>query len=126
MNMQTPNFDAKILHHSKHKFTMGIVCPSACLYVCMSVCMSGLGGNMIFSAPIKDRALIFSVYIPLVYEHLFYKYCGGRSVGQATKGKRASLLIDVVILVSLKVVFTLSPMIIQIVLMLTYSSSNMH
>ena len=27
-------------------------CPSACLYVCMPVCMSGLGGNVIFLAPI--------------------------------------------------------------------------
>ncbi len=35
---------------------------------------------------------------PLVYENLFYKYFVRRSVGQATKGKRASLLMDVVIL----------------------------
>ena len=40
----------------------------------MYVCPSGLGGNVIFSAPIKYRALIFCVHIPLVYEHLFYKY----------------------------------------------------
>ncbi len=39
--------------------------------------------------------------IPLVYEHLFYKYFVRRSVGQFTKGKRASLLMDVVILVFL-------------------------
>ena len=39
------------------------------------------------------------MYIPFVYEHLFYKYFVRRSVGQATKGKRASLLMDVVILV---------------------------
>ena len=39
------------------------------------------------------------MHIPLVYEHLFYKYNVRRSVGQATKGKRASLLMDVVILV---------------------------
>ena len=32
------------------------------------------------------------MHIPLVYEHLFYKYFVRRSVGQATKGKRASLL----------------------------------
>ena len=57
------------------------------------VCLSGLGGNVILSA------LIFCVHIPLVYEHLFYKYHVRRSVGQATKGKRASLLMDVVILV---------------------------
>ena len=69
------------------------------MYVCMSVCMSGLGGNVIFSAPIQDRALIFCVHIPLVYEHLFYKYFVRWSVGQATKGIRASLLMDVVIIV---------------------------
>ncbi len=69
------------------------------MYVCLSVCMSGLGGNVIFPAPIYDRALIFCVHIPLVYEQLFYKYFVRRSVGQATKGKRASLLMDVVILV---------------------------
>ena len=40
------------------------------------------------------------MHIPLVYEHLFYKYFVRRSVGQATKGKRASLLMDVVILVN--------------------------
>ncbi len=39
------------------------------------------------------------MHIPLVYEHLFYKYFVRRSVGQATKGKKASLLMDVVILV---------------------------
>ncbi len=41
------------------------------------------------------------MHIPLVFEHLFYKYFVLRSVGQATKGKRASLLMDVVILVIL-------------------------
>ena len=61
--------------------------------------MSGLGGNVIFLAPILDGALIFCVQIPLVYEHLFYKYFVRRSDGQATKGKRASLLMDVFILV---------------------------
>ena len=65
-----------------------------CLYVCLSVCMSGLGGNVIFSAPIQDKALIFCVHISLVYELLFYKYFGHRSVGQATKSKIASLLMD--------------------------------
>ena len=39
------------------------------------------------------------MHFPLVYEHLFYKYFVRRSVVQATKGKRASLLMDVVILV---------------------------
>ena len=62
------------------------------MYGCMSVCMSGLGGNMVFSAPILDEALIFCMHIPLVYESLFYKYFVRRSVVQATKGKRASLL----------------------------------
>ncbi len=33
-----------------------------------------------------------TLHIPLSYEHLFYKYYVPRSVGQATKGKRASLL----------------------------------
>ena len=37
------------------------------------------------------------MHIPLVYEHLFYKYFVRRSVGQATKGKRASLLLNIVI-----------------------------
>ncbi len=63
----------------------------------MHVCLSGLGGNVIFWARIEDRALIFCVDIPLVYEHLFYKYLVRRSVGQSTKDKRASLLMDVVI-----------------------------
>ena len=39
------------------------------------------------------------MHIPLVYEHLFYKYFVRRSVSQATKSKRASLLMDVFILV---------------------------
>ncbi len=42
---------------------------------------------------------IFSLHIPFIYKHLFYKYFVHRSVGQATKGKRALLLMDVVILV---------------------------
>ncbi len=37
------------------------------LYVCLSVCLSGLGGNVIFSVPVYDRALIFCVHIPIVY-----------------------------------------------------------
>ena len=40
------------------------------------------------------------MHIPLVFKHLFYQYFFRRFVGQATKGKRASLFIDVVILVS--------------------------
>ena len=39
------------------------------------------------------------MHIPLVYEQLFYKYFVRRSVGPTSKGKRASLLMDVVILV---------------------------
>ncbi len=39
------------------------------------------------------------MHIPLVYKHPFYKYFVPLSVGQATKGKRALLLMDVVILV---------------------------
>ncbi len=52
-----------------------------------------------FLAPILDIALIFCVQIPLLYEHLFYKYFDRRSVSQAANGKRASLRMDVVILV---------------------------
>ncbi len=40
----------------------------------MSVCPSGLGGNVIFSAPNWDIAPIFFVQIPLKNEHLFCKY----------------------------------------------------
>ncbi len=61
--------------------------------------MSGLGGNVIFSVPKKDKALILCVHIPLVYKHLFYKYFVRWSIGQVTKGKRALLLMDVVVLV---------------------------
>ncbi len=32
--------------------------------------------------------------IPLIYEHLFYKYFVRRSVVQATKGKRAFILLN--------------------------------
>ena len=39
------------------------------------------------------------MYIPLVYEHLFYKYFVRRSGRSGYKDKRASLLMDVVILV---------------------------
>ena len=41
------------------------------------------------------------MHIPLVYEHLFYKYFVRRSADQATKGKRALLPMDVFILVFL-------------------------
>ncbi len=39
------------------------------------------------------------MHIPLINEHVFYKYFVRRSIGQATKGERASLLKDIVILV---------------------------
>ncbi len=51
----------------------------------MSFRMSGLGGNVIFSAPNCDRAPFF-VQIPLINEHLFCKYFFRLSVGNATKG----------------------------------------
>ncbi len=49
--------------------------------------------------PYKIELSFFCVHIPLVYEHLFYKYFVRRSVGKATKGKKDSLLMDVVIFV---------------------------
>ncbi len=69
---------AKLLYKSK--------CPSVCMYVCMAVCLSGLGGNVIFSAPNWDIVPIFFVQIPLINEHLFYKDFVHLSVGNATKG----------------------------------------
>ncbi len=68
---------AKLLYKSK--------CPSLCLYVCLS----GLGGNVIFSAPNWDIAIslkFFCVQIPLVNENLFCKYFVRLSFGTATKG----------------------------------------
>ncbi len=63
------------------------------LSVCLSVCPSCLGGNVIFKG--------YNYYKgPIFCEHLFYKYVVRQYVGQATKGKRASLLMDVVILVN--------------------------
>ncbi len=56
--------------------------------------MSGFGGNAIFSVANLDRGLISSVYIPFIYEHLFYKYFVRRSV-------RATLM-DVVVLIYIK------------------------
>ena len=52
----------------------------------LSVCLSGLGGNVIFSAPNRDIAPIFLVQIPLINEHLFCKYFVRLSVCNATKG----------------------------------------
>ena len=48
---------------------------------------------------IQDRSIILFVKIPLINYNLLYEYFVSWSVGQATKGKRASLLMDVVILV---------------------------
>ena len=56
-------------------------------YLCPSVCMSGLGGNVIFSDLIQDRALIFCVHIPFVYEHIFFKYFVRWSVGHVSKDR---------------------------------------
>ena len=72
---------AKLLYKSK---CMSVRL-SVCLSVCQSVCPSGLGGNVIFSAPNWDIDLIFFVQIPLINEHLFYKYFVRQSVGNATK-----------------------------------------
>ena len=44
---------AQLLYKSK--------CPSVCMYVCLSVCLSGLGGNVILSAPNWDIAKFFCV-----------------------------------------------------------------
>ncbi len=52
-----------------------------------------------FLGPYIEQSSHFFCDIPLVYEHLFYKYFVRWSIGQATKGKRASVLMDVVILV---------------------------
>ncbi len=57
----------------------------------MSVRMSGLGEKPIFLAPNRDRDLFFSVHIPLIYEHLFYKYVVRPSVGQAAKGRNVKI-----------------------------------
>ena len=51
----------------------------------MSVCQPRLGGNVIFSVPNWDIAIIFFVQIPLLNEHLFCKYFVRLSVGNATK-----------------------------------------
>ncbi len=38
-----------------------------------------------FLSPNEDRQLIFSVHIPLIYKHVFYKFVVRLSVSQATK-----------------------------------------
>ena len=69
----------------------------------MSVCLSvRFFGETWFSRPLYKIEISLCMHIPLLYEYLFYKYFFRRSVGQATKGKRASLLMDVVILVCLE------------------------
>ena len=57
-----------------------------CLYVCKHAYLSGLGGNVIFSAPNGDIAPIFFVQIPLISEHIFCKYFVRLPVVNATKG----------------------------------------
>ena len=45
-----------------------------------------------FSRPlIKIKDCFFSVHIPLIYEHLFYKYLVRLSVSQATKGRNVKI-----------------------------------
>ncbi len=60
-----------------------------------SVCMLGYKRQkcktMNFLVPIKDRVLIFSLHIPLIYEHLFCKFFVRRSVGQATKDRNVKI-----------------------------------
>ena len=56
-------------------------CPSVCLTV-----TTFMGESDFLSLYNLDNFLIFSVYIPLIYEYLFYRYFERRSVGQATKG----------------------------------------
>ncbi len=70
---------------------------SLCMYVCLSVCRSGLGENVIFSAPNWDMAPIFCVQNLLINEHLFCKYFVRLSVGNVTK-----VFMDVFILVNWK------------------------
>ena len=60
------------------------------IYNCLSVCQV-YGENAIFSAPIKDRGLNFSVNIPLLYVHLLYKQFFRRNVSQATKGRNVKI-----------------------------------
>ena len=60
------------------------------LFVSLSVRLQNsemwINENVIFSALKKNRQMIFSVHIPLLYEHLFNRYFQGRSINQATKG----------------------------------------
>ncbi len=66
--------------------------------------MSGLGENVIFSAPIIYKIeLSFFVCTFLLYMSIYSTNILSIGLsGQATKGKRASLLMDVVILVYIK------------------------
>ena len=45
----------------------------------------------IFSVPNWHKSLIFPVHIPLICEHLFYKYFVSWSVGQAKKGRNVKI-----------------------------------
>ncbi len=58
-------------------------------YLCPSICQ--VQGET-FSVPRADRVLNLSMHIPLIYEHLFYKYFVRQSVGQATKAKELRYL----------------------------------
>ena len=58
-----------------------------------------LSGKRDFLGPYLRSRSLFSLCTFLSYLSIFSKYFVRRSVGQATKGKRASLLFDVIILV---------------------------
>ncbi len=59
---------AKLLYKSKY--------PSVCMCVCKYVCLSGLGGNVIFSASNWDIAPIyFCADSPYKWASILYKFC---------------------------------------------------
>ena len=76
------NCKLKIIKWSKKVFEFWI---SIITYVRLAIFtyvhQSGLGGNAIFPAPKWNRVLIFYVHIPLIYEHIFYKYFVRHFVG---------------------------------------------
>ena len=74
-------FQVFIWNTSIFRYTNGVLyCPPALLVaklrysIITYVRLWGVYGNAIFSAPNWDRVLIFYGHIPLIYEHLFYKY----------------------------------------------------
>ena len=71
---------------------------SVCTYVYLSV---RFRGKRDFLGPYirQSSHFLYAHSCCISYEHLFYKYLVRRSVSQAKKGKRASLFMDVVILV---------------------------